>query len=63
MDRGPAEDLPGTRMPAFFAPGQPNPFPDILGGDSQKQIKAIRDHLVLTVGNGKRAASSGTTAK
>jgi cytochrome c2 len=59
----PQKIFPGTRMPSFFAAGQPNPFPEILGGDSQKQIKAIRDHLVLTVGGGKRAPSSGTVAK
>jgi cytochrome c2 len=59
----PQKIFPGTRMPTFFPAGQQNPFPDILGGDSKKQIKAIRDHLFLTVGNGKRAASSGTAAK
>src|SRR5207244_12623288 len=36
----PQKIFPGTRMPAFFAEGQPNPFPDILGGEKQKQIKA-----------------------
>jgi cytochrome c2 len=50
----PQKIFPGTRMPAFFAAGQPNPFPNILGGDSKKQIKAVRDHLFVTVGGGKR---------
>ncbi len=60
----PQKIFPGTRMPAFFAPGQPNPFPNILGGDSKKQIQAIRDHLFITIGGGKRAtSSSGATAK
>jgi cytochrome c2 len=59
----PQKIFPGTRMPTFFPAGQQNPFPEILGGDSKKQIKAIRDHLFLTVGNGKRATSSGTIAK
>jgi len=57
----PQKIFPGTRMPAFFAAGQPNPFKEILGGDSKKQIKALRDHLFLTVGNGKRA-TRGTGA-
>ena len=59
----PQKIFPGTRMPTFFPAGQQNPFPEILGGDSKKQIKAIRDHLFLTVGNGKRATSSGAIAK
>ena len=46
----PQKIFPGTRMPAFFAEGQPNQFPTILGGDKAKQIKAIRDHLFITVG-------------
>jgi len=50
-------------MPAFFAEGQPNPFPNILGGDSKAQIQAIRDHLFITIGGGKRAARSGAVAK
>lgn len=57
----PQKIFPGTRMPAFFAAGQPNAFPNILGGDAQKQIKAIRDHLFLTVGGGRRAAGSSIT--
>jgi cytochrome c2 len=59
----PQKIFPGTRMPAFFAAGQPNPFPDILGGDSKKQIKALRDHLFITIGGGKRAAASGSVTK
>ena len=60
----PQKIFPGTRMPAFFAAGQPNPFPEVLGGDSKKQIKALRDHLFLTIGGGKRApARSGTVTK
>ena len=35
---------PGTLMPGFFPEGQ-SPAPDILGGDSSKQIEAIRDYL------------------
>jgi mono/diheme cytochrome c family protein len=59
----PQKIFPGTRMPAFFAQGQPNPFPEIFGGDSKKQIKALRDHLFITVGGGKRVTRSGSVTK
>ncbi len=38
--------LPGTRMPTFFAAGQ-TPLPDVLEGNSEKQLRALRDHLLL----------------
>lgn len=41
----------GTRMPSFFPDGQ-SPAPDILGGDSQKQMKALRD-VVMSLGKKK----------
>ena len=34
----------GTMMPTFFADGQ-SPATEILGGDVQKQVEAIRDYL------------------
>ncbi len=34
----------GTMMPGFFPDGQ-SPVEDILGGDAEKQIEAIRDYL------------------
>ena len=34
----------GTMMPTFFADGQ-SPMPDVLDGDAEKQITAIRDYL------------------
>lgn len=34
----------GTMMPGFFPDGQ-TPLPDILGGDVQAQMEAIRDYL------------------
>ncbi len=37
----------GTMMPTFFADGQ-SPMPDILGGDAERQITAIRDYLYHT---------------
>jgi len=39
---------PGTRMPTFF-PDLQSPDPDILGGNANDQIKALRDY-VLTIG-------------
>jgi cytochrome c2 len=45
---------PGTTMPAIFANGQ-TPF-DVLEGNTEAQIEAIRNHLFLTVGNGERVA-------
>lgn len=35
--------LPGTRMPDFYPESAP---PDILGGDPERQVKAIRDFLM-----------------
>lgn len=34
----------GTMMPTFFPDGS-TPLPDVLGGDPQQQIEAIRDYL------------------
>ena len=34
----------GTMMPGFFPDGQ-SPLPDVLGGDANEQIEAIRDYL------------------
>lgn len=57
----PQSILPGTRMPANF-PANPeeNAFPDVLGGDQQKQIEAVRAYL-LTLGGGQ--GSSGSTGR
>jgi mono/diheme cytochrome c family protein len=43
--RDPQKVMPGTKMPSFF-PGGP---PDILGGDDEAQIRALRDY-VITLG-------------
>ncbi|PYR81656.1 MAG: hypothetical protein DMG18_15935, partial [Acidobacteria bacterium] len=65
--RDPQKIFPGTRMPTFFPPndkGVPvSPFPNILGGDVTAQILAIRDHLFITVGGGRRAPRSGTATR
>jgi mono/diheme cytochrome c family protein len=42
--RDPQKLQEGTMMPTFFADGQ-SPMPDVLGGDAEKQIQAIRDYL------------------
>ena len=36
----------GTMMPTFFADGQ-SPLTDVLGGDAKKQIKALRDYMLI----------------
>jgi hypothetical protein len=51
-------------MPTYFPPG-PNgtpttPFPGMLGGDVSAQILALRDHLFINVGGGRRAGGSIT---
>lgn len=35
----------GTMMPQFFPDGE-TPLPDVLGGDAEQQIEAIRDYLL-----------------
>jgi len=42
--RDPQKLQEGTMMPTFFADGQ-SPMPDIMEGDAEKQITAIRDYL------------------
>lgn len=42
----PASLRPGTRMPSFWPEGV-STKPDVLGGDSAKQIEAIRAYLAL----------------
>ena len=37
---------PGTMMPTFFPEGQ-SPMKDVLGGDAERQIKALRDYLMV----------------
>jgi cytochrome c2 len=55
----PARIMPGTRMPANFpVKAEENAFPEILGGDQQKQIEAVRAYL-LTLG---RSGPSATSA-
>ena len=37
--------VPGTRMPGFWPEGQ-SPAPDVLNGDSEKQINLIADYIL-----------------
>ena len=49
----PQKIQPGTKMPSFY-PGGPD---DIFGGDEERQIRAIRDYLMVL---GEPARQSGT---
>jgi mono/diheme cytochrome c family protein len=55
----PQKIVSGTRMPTFFPEGQ-SPLPNILGGDAKAQIQAIRDHVFITVGGGRRSNTVST---
>ncbi len=59
--RNPQKVFPGTRMPSFFSHYPQPDYPDMLGGNPDDQIQAIRDHLFLTVSGGKRAPSTTVT--
>ncbi len=47
--KNPPEVLPGTKMPVFFDPGSYKDAgpPDILDGDEDRQIKALRDYVLM----------------
>jgi cytochrome c2 len=49
--KDPQKVQPGTRMPTNF-PANPaeNAFPDVLGGDQQRQIEAVRAYLLTLAG-------------
>jgi hypothetical protein len=53
--RDPGKIQEGTRMPTFFPDGQ-TPLPEVLGGDAEKQMVAIRDYL-LTIGKPGRSSA------
>jgi cytochrome c2 len=59
----PGSIAPGTRMPSNF-PVDPkdNAYPEILGGDQQKQIEAVRAYL-LTLGGGSAPSSRKVTSR
>jgi cytochrome c2 len=56
----PQKIVSGTKMPTFFQEYPKSPFPH-FGGDARAQIEAVRDHLFLTVGNGRRRATTTST--
>ena len=41
--KDPQKVQPGTKMPSFY-PGGPD---DVFGGDEERQIRAIRDYLMV----------------
>ncbi len=57
----PSDILPGTRMPAFW-PDYPKSYYPQMGGDAQKQILAIRDHLLTFRGGPSPKVSGAKTA-
>jgi mono/diheme cytochrome c family protein len=43
----PQKLLPGTKMPSFYAdPDNPDGPPDVLGGDDEQQMRALRDYVM-----------------
>ena len=56
----PQRIVPGTRMPTFYQNGQ-SQVTNILGGDMNAQIEAMRDHLFITVGGGRRPSGLTST--
>jgi mono/diheme cytochrome c family protein len=57
----PSDILPGTRMPAYW-PEHPKSYYPQFGGDAEKQIRAVRDHLMtLKGGPSPRRSGGGTT--
>lgn len=47
----PAAVTPGVSMPANWPPDGPSPLPNILDGNSQTQIEAVRDYLMKYPGS------------
>lgn len=59
--KAPGTVTPGVNMPAFWPHGQPSPLPNILGGDSQKQMEAVAAYL--KVYNSQASSSAKTAVK
>jgi mono/diheme cytochrome c family protein len=53
----PQKVMPGTKMPSFY-PGGP---PDVLGGNDEAQMRALRDYII-SLGMPERPASPGQAA-
>jgi mono/diheme cytochrome c family protein len=46
----PQKELPGTKMPSFYSdPDNPDGPPDVLNGDDEQQMRALRDY-VMSIG-------------
>jgi mono/diheme cytochrome c family protein len=57
----PGSIAPGTRMPSNFPKdASENAYPEVLGGDQQKQIVAVRTYL-LSLGAGNTGTGAGGT--
>jgi len=56
--RDPQDLMPGTKMPTFFDPQnfEASGPEDILGGDEEKQIEALRDYLLTLSSQGPATA-------
>jgi cytochrome c2 len=63
----PQKVMPGTKMPTYYAdPNAPDGPPDILGGDDDAQIRAMRDYIMWlgmpdTTTSPRQVAGVGTT--
>jgi mono/diheme cytochrome c family protein len=55
--RDPQKVEPGTRMPSFYPEGPE----DILEGNDEKQIEALRDYIMILGKDGSGAGSSGAS--
>lgn len=53
---------PGINMPANWEAGQ-SPFKDILKGDAKLQMEAVRDHIFVNMGGGRRPAQVSSTSR
>jgi mono/diheme cytochrome c family protein len=59
----PQKIMPGTKMPSFYPdPNAPDGPPDILGGDDDAQIRAMRDYI-MWLGLPDAPAASGQMAQ
>ncbi len=61
--RDPQKLMPGTKMPSYYPdPAAPDGPPDILGGDDEAQIRALREY-VLSLGLAPATPSPTQTAR
>jgi hypothetical protein len=53
----PQKIFPGAGMPGSWPDYPKSPIKDIYGGDGKEQIRAVRDHIFVTLGGGQKATS------